>query len=100
LVASFTSLIVGADGNRVLPRQPVIANVLLHNNAIDGTLDIGFAENVTLSANRFLLPRGRLRIHESRSILVEGNKLGGLPLDRLDQIIVSDEPTRRTITIR
>jgi hypothetical protein len=100
MVASFTSLIVGADGNRVLPRQPVIANVLLHNNAIDGTLDIGFAENVTLSANRFLLPRGRLRIHESRSILVEGNKLGGLPLDRLDQIIVSDEPTRRTITIR
>ena len=34
------------------------------------------------------------------SILLEGNRLGGLPLDRLDQIIVPDEPTRRTITIR
>ena len=44
----------------------MIANVLLHNNAIDGTFDIGFAENVTLSANRFLPPRGRVRIHDSR----------------------------------
>ena len=100
MVASFTSLIAGADGKRVPPRQPVIANVLLQDSAIDGTLDIGFAENVTLSANRFLPPRGRLRIHDSRSILLEGNKLGELPLARLDQIVVPDEPTRRTITIR
>jgi hypothetical protein len=100
LVASFTSLIAGTDGKQVLPRQPVINNVLLQNSTVDGIFDIGFAENVTLSANRFLPPRGRLRIHDSRSILLEDNRLGGLPLNRLDQIVVPDEFTRRTITIR
>jgi len=99
MVASFTSLITGTDGNRVLPRQPLIDNVLLRNSTVDGVFDLGFTENVTLSANRFLPPRGRLRIHDSRSILLEGNRLGELPLDRLDQIVVPDESTRRAITI-
>ncbi len=100
MVASFTSLIAGTDGKQVLPRQPVIKNVVLQNSTVDGVFDLGFTENVTLSANRFLLPRGRLRIHDSRSILLEGNRLGDLPLDRVDQIVVPDEATRRAITIR
>ena len=99
LVASFTSLIQGPDGKHVLPQQPVIDNVLLQSNTLDGLLDIGFAENVTLSANRFLSPRGRLTIHHSRSILLEGNSLGKSPLERLEQITVPDEATQRAITI-
>ena len=100
MVASFTSLIAGTDGQQVLPRQPVINNVRLQNSTVDGVFDLGFAENVRLSANRFLLPRGRLKIHDSRSICMEGNRLGDLPLDHVDQIVVPDEATRRAITIR
>ena len=63
-------------------------------------LDIGFAEHVTLSTNCFLPPRGRLSIHDSRSILLEDNALGEMPLGRLEQITVPDEATRRAVTIR
>jgi hypothetical protein len=100
MAASFTSLIHGPDGKRMLPRQPVIARVLLQGNTLDGVLDIGFAEDVTLSANRFLPPRGQLVLHDSRSILLEGNSLGDSPLDRLEQMNLADESTRRAITIQ
>jgi hypothetical protein len=100
MVASFTSLIQGPDGKRAVPRQPVITNVVLQGNTLDGLVDIGFAEDVTLSANRFLSPRGRLTVHDSRSVRLEGNTLGPTPLERLEQITVPDESTRRAITIR
>jgi hypothetical protein len=100
MVASFTSLVHGPEGNRVLPRKPVIANVLLQGNTLDGVLDIGFAEDVRLSANRFLSPRGQVILHDSRAILLEGNTLGDSPLDRLEKVSISDEQTRAAIVIR
>jgi hypothetical protein len=100
MVASFTSLIEGPDGTRIAPRQPIIPHVLLQGNVVDGLLDIGFSEDVTLVANRFLRPRGRLALHDSRSLLLEGNRLHGSPLQRLEQITVPDEATRRAVTIR
>ena len=100
MVASFTSLIHGPNGNRVPPRQPVILSVLLQDNTFDGLLDIGFAKGVTLLRNRFLPPSGRLAIHDSLAILLDGNTVGGSPLDHMGQISVPDEGTRHAITIR
>lgn len=73
LAAGFTSLIHGPDGKRAPPQQPVIADVVLENNVIEGKLDIGYAENVRLSHNQFPPPRGHLTIHDSRAVVLEGN---------------------------
>jgi hypothetical protein len=100
MVASFTSLIRGADGKPAPPRQPVIPGVVLKDNVIDGTLDLGFVENATLEGNRFLSPRGSLAIRESRSVTLHDNLLGDSPLERPDQIRIPDEATRRAVTFR
>lgn len=100
MVASFTSLIHGPDGRPAPPRQPVIPGVTLKDNVIDGLLDLGFVENATLAGNRFLSPRGRLAIRESRSVTLQDNYLGESRLERLDQIRVPDEATRRSVAIR
>ena len=100
MVASFTSLVRGADGRPAPPRQPVIPGVTLENNVIDGLLDLGFVEEATLAGNRFLAPRGRLAIRESRSVTLRDNFLGESRLERPDQIRIPDEATRRSVIFR
>jgi hypothetical protein len=65
LVASFTSLIE-AGGKRVRPTEPVLFNVRLENNTMDGELDIGYVANLALRGNRFVPPRGKVSVHDSQ----------------------------------
>jgi hypothetical protein len=61
--------------------------------------EIGYAADVVLSGNRFPAPRGTITIRESRSVRLENNTLGDARLERVEQIQVPDEATRRAITV-
>ncbi len=100
IVLSFSSCVEGTDGKIVPPREPVIRNLLLQGNTIDGVLDIGSASGVRLIGNRFASPRGRLRLHGCRDVTLDGNVLGDAALSSLEQIAVGDEGTRASITIK
>ena len=99
MVGAFTSLISGTDGKPVTPTQPVIFNVRLEGNTIDGILDIGYVENLSLVDNLFVASRGRLSIHDSRAVLLKDNYFGINRLDHVEQIEVRDIATQRAITI-
>ena len=99
LVAAFTSLLHGPGGKPAPPTEPVIRDVLLRDNIFDGRLEIGYAADVVLSGNRFPAPRGTITIRESRSVRLENNTLGDARLERVEQIQVPDEATRRAITV-
>jgi hypothetical protein len=99
LVAAFTSLLHGPGGKPAPPREPVIRDVSLRENVFDGRLEIGYAEDVVLSGNRFPAPRGTLTIRASRSVRLDGNTHGDARLERMGHINVPDEPTRAAITI-
>jgi hypothetical protein len=100
LAFAFTSLISGTDGKPVRPTQPVIFNVRLEGNTIDGGGDFGYVENLSLVGNHFASPRGKLAIHNSRAVLLQNNFLGKTCLDRVAQIEVPDAATQRTIVIQ
>jgi hypothetical protein len=99
-VIAFDSLIAGADGKFVTPTQPVIFNVRLEGNTIDGEVDFGYIENLSLVGNRFVTPHSQLTIHDSRSVFLKNNFVGEILLDRLDQIHVPDASTQRAIVIQ
>ncbi len=100
MIANFTSRITGMDGKIAAPSEPVIQDVLLENNTIDGRLDIGYASNVRLNGNRFIPPRGKIIIRHSRNIRMKNNMLGNDPLNRIEQLDIADEPTRRDVSFR
>ncbi len=97
LAVSFTSAIHGRGPSTLRPQEPVITNILLRNNEIDGYLNIDYAENILLQNNRFLEPRSRLRFHESTNILLQDNTIGTTPIASLEQIEIS--PTNATDSI-
>ena len=91
LAVSFTSAIHGRGPSTLRPQEPVITNILLRNNEIDGHLNIDYAENVSLQNNRFLEPRSRLRFLESKNILLQNNTIGTTLISSLEQIEISPE---------
>jgi hypothetical protein len=100
LAVGFDSLITGRDGKLVTPTQPVILNVRLEGNTIDGEVNFGYVENLSLVGNRLVTPRGKLTIHDSRAVLLQDNFLGDTRLDHLEQIEVPDAATRSAVAIQ
>lgn len=100
IAVAFTSLIAGADGKPVTPTQPVIFNVRLEGNTIDGVADFRYVENLALVDNHFAAPRGKLAVHDSRAVALRNNFIGETRLDRLEQINVPDAATQRAIVIQ
>lgn len=100
MVISFNSLISGADGKIAVPTEPVIRDVVLENNTLDGRLDIRYVSNLRLIKNRLLPPGGEIAIRQSRNIVMRDNRLGEDLLNKLEMLTIEDEPTRRAISIR
>jgi len=97
LAVSFTSQIHGPDGQRATPREPVIRHVALSGNTFDGGVDFGFVDDLKLQNNRFVPPRGKVTIHDSRNVVLRQNSLGSEPLRKLEQLTVPDAATRDAI---
>ena len=100
IAIAFTSLISGKDGKPVTPTQPVILNVRLEGNTLDGVVEFGYVKNLLLAGNLFVPPCSKLTIYESRAVLLQDNFLGDTRLDRLEQIEVRDAATQRAIVIQ
>jgi len=99
IAVAFTSRIDGADGKPVMPTQPVIFNVRLEGNTIDGEVNFSYVQNLSLEGNRFA-SRGKLTIRDSRVVFLKNNLLGETRLDRVEQIEVPDAGTQRAIVIQ
>ncbi|MBI5834727.1 MAG: hypothetical protein HZB16_20700 [Armatimonadetes bacterium] len=94
LAASFECNIEGRDGQRAPAKEPVIANIRLEDNEIDGRLSLSDCRNVILAHNRFVAPAGALSLRGCRTVSLLFNHMGGDPLDRLEQIGFGDVATR------
>lgn len=97
IVLAFACCMTDPAGRMTVPRSPVLRGVLLEDNIIDGVLDVSDAEDVMLRRNRFVAPRSQIRITRSRRVALDGNRLGDTPLDRVEQLTISDDATRGSI---
>ena len=87
------------DGVHYSSKERVISNVILQNNVIDGELRIEHADKVSLLNNKFLLPRSKLFLGNSRHIFLRDNLLGNSKMDAPDQINFQDEESKTSTTI-
>ena len=88
-----------SNGIAAAPTTPVLANIILQNNTIDGGLHIAYAEKVCLLNNTFLLPRSNLSLAHSRHVLLRGNRLGAAEGGLYNQIHFMDESSRAATVV-
>lgn len=98
IAATFSSSMT-KDGEPYPSKEPVIFNVILQNNVIDGELRIEHADKVSLLNNQLLLPRSKLFIGNSRQVLLRNNSLGNTKINALGQINFLDDESRKSTTI-
>jgi hypothetical protein len=88
-----------SNGVPAPPKEPVIANIILQNNTIDGGLKIGYADKVCLLNNQFLLPRSAISLEDTRHVFLRDNSLGGAKINTLSQIRFMDEASAASAVI-
>jgi hypothetical protein len=88
-----------SNGVLIAPKEPVISNVVLENNVIDGALRIAYADNVSLLGNKFLLPRSGIFLKDTRHVSLKGNSLGAKKISALSQLHFMDDSSAASTVI-
>ena len=87
------------DGVPYSSKEQVISNIILQNNLIDGELRIEHTDKVSLLNNKFLLPRSKLFLGNSRHIFLRDNLLGNSKIDAPNLINFQDDESKASTTI-
>lgn len=98
-IAALFSSNMSKDGKLYSSKQPVIFNVILLNNIINGELRIEHSDKISLLNNTFLLPRSKLFLSNCRNVLLKGNLIGNKKLNSFSQIHFMDESSEKSTTI-
>ena len=100
LALSFTSGVHGRGAPSQRPTEPVLYNILLRDNVIDGHLNLEHAERVTVVGNHFETPRSEIHLANSNTVLFQDNTLGDTTLANLEQLNIGDKVDVESIQFR